>query len=99
MNYAAATSRFSQPSNSGWQPKPLNRTGDLSGWKRRMKQACPNPKQGEIVYLDRTYFDRAEQETVYERIGYKAINIAGNGEAIWQRGQVVRIEEREYLAS
>ncbi|MGR5423311.1 hypothetical protein [Vibrio sp. PNB22_4_1] len=51
MNYAAATSRFSKPANSGWQPKPLNCTGDLlSGWKRRMKQACLNPQQGFDIY-------------------------------------------------
>ena len=75
MNYAAATSRFSQPSNSGWQPKPLNRTGDLSGWKRRMKQACPNPKQGEIVYLDRTYLTEQSKKRCMSALAIRQLTL------------------------
>ncbi|MDN3651368.1 hypothetical protein QWY77_01030 [Thalassotalea ponticola] len=49
-----------------------------------MKRACPNLKKRDIVYLNRTYFDLAQKQKIYERTGYKVINITGNGEAIWQ---------------
>jgi hypothetical protein len=99
MNYAAAKSRFSTSPNTHWQPRPLNRKGDLSGWKQRMKQACPSPVVGQVVYLKREYFDNANREYVYERVGYKVLKLLSNGEAIWQRGQVVSIDEEEYQSS
>jgi hypothetical protein len=95
MTYAAAKHRFTQPKNSNWTPRPLNRTGDLAAWKRKMKRACPNPIQGEIVFLDRSYMETSG-ETVYERVGYKAIKVLSSGEAIWQRGQVNRIHKDEF---
>lgn len=87
MTYAAAKQRFTQPANSNWTPRPLNRTGDLASWKRRMRKVCPNPVQGEIVFLDRSYTERSG-ETIYERVGYKAIRVISSTEAVWQRGQV-----------
>jgi hypothetical protein len=96
MNYAAAKQRFSQPAQSNWIPKPLNRTGNLEKWKREMKRICPNPHEGGIVFVNKSYFSHDEKETIYERIGYKALRILDDGEVIWQRGQVTRLDVQEY---
>ncbi len=74
-----------------WHAKPLNRTGDLSRWQRRMQQACPQPARGQVVYLDSTHFDRGEQRSVSLRIGYLCIGFKPNGEPLWQRGMVQEI--------
>ena len=84
MNYAYDTE------NKMWQPRPLNKKGDLNTWKARMAAACPFPEIGMIVWLDKEYYSRTEQEYISESIGYKVIDIKENGEAIWQRGQVIR---------
>jgi hypothetical protein len=76
--------------DSNWQPRPLNRTGNLTGWKARMSAICPNPASGRLVWLDKEYYCRDEQSLISESICYKVLKIATNGEAIWQRGQVVR---------
>jgi hypothetical protein len=65
---------------NNWIAKPLGRKGDLNRWLERMSDACPNPKLGQIVWLD--HDDRS--------VGYKAIVLKGNGDVIWQRGQVIR---------
>ena len=44
-----------------------------------MAKACPNPELGQVVWLNN---DR-------NSVGYKAIAFKRNGDAIWQRGQVV----------
>jgi len=64
---------------NGWIPKPLNKTGDLNSWKGRMLSLCPNPKLGQVVWMNN---DR-------NSIGYKVLSFRHNGEPIWQRGQVV----------
>ncbi|MFA0465429.1 hypothetical protein AB4524_00825 [Vibrio breoganii] len=84
-----------QNNRTVWQPKPLNRKGDLNGWRRRMQQACPNPKEGQIVYLDREEFDRSEGVIFHSRTGYKCLGFRASGDAIWQRGQTVRLPVQE----
>lgn len=61
-----------------------------------MKRICPNPQEGEIVFANKSYFSYDEKETIYERIGYKALRILDDGEAVWQRGQVTRLDVQEY---
>ncbi len=97
MNYSDAKSGFSTATSTGWQARPLNRKGDLSGWKKRMKEACPSPVVGQVVYLKREYFDNADREYVYEQVGYKVLKLLSNGEAVWQRGQVTRLDKDEIL--
>ena len=70
MNYEAG---------KNWVASPLNRTGDLDGWKQKMKNTCPNPKLGQVVWINR---DRSS-------IGYKVISFSRYGDPIWQRGEVV----------
>jgi hypothetical protein len=65
---------------NNWYAKPLNRTGNLDGWKQKMNNACPDPQIGQIVSLDRNG----------TKIGYKVLGFNQYGEAIWQRGVVVK---------
>lgn len=74
-----------------WQPKPLNRTGDLSGWLQRMKQACPDPALGQVVYLDQQHFDRSELRQVTQQVGYLCIGFMADGSPRWKRGSVREI--------
>ena len=62
-----------------WIPKPLGIKGDLNSWISRMAQACPNPKLGELVWLNNNK----------NSVGYKVIGFKRDGNVIWQRGQVV----------
>ncbi|MFA0465414.1 hypothetical protein AB4524_00750 [Vibrio breoganii] len=80
---------------TAWQPKPLNRTGDLQGWKRRMRNVCPNPQVGQIVYLDSSRFDPSEGVNVISRTGYKCLRFTQQGEPIWQRGMTVVLPAQE----
>lgn len=79
--------------NSHWQPRPLNLKGDLVGWKRKMQNLCPAPYIGQIVYLTSSQYDRAEDRTINNRIGYKCINLRPNGEPVWERGETTEIVE------
>lgn len=72
-----------------WKPRPLNRKGDLAGWKNRMRAKCPNPIQGQVVWLDKEHIDRFTGVKTFSAIGYKVIGFNSQGEAIWQRGQEV----------
>jgi len=75
MNYQENT-----PNNkNNWVAKPLGKKGDLNSWIARMKEACPAPDLGQVVWLDN---DK-------NSVGYKAIGFKGNGDVVWQRGQVV----------
>ena len=65
--------------NNNWIARPLGRTGNLNSWNERMKAACPNPELGMVVWL----------ENEENSIGYKVIDLRGNGDPIWQRGQVI----------
>ena len=47
--------------DKNWIARPLNRTGDLNGWQQRMKKLCPEPKLGEIVWLN----------NLRSKVGYK----------------------------
>lgn len=80
MNYEISTQ---------WKPRPLNKKGDLASWKSRMRAKCPQPKLGQIVWLDREQTDRFTGEKTYSAIGYKVIGFNSYGEPIWQRGQEV----------
>jgi len=62
-----------------WIPTPLGRKGNLNSWIERMEQACPNPRKGEVVWL----------ENDKNSIGYKVLGFKKNGSTIWQRGQVI----------
>jgi hypothetical protein len=76
-----------QQNSNEWIPRPLNRKGDLSGWKGRMAAKCPNPSIGQLVWLDKEYTDRVTGEKTKSFIGYKVIGFNSFGDAIWQRGQ------------
>jgi hypothetical protein len=65
--------------NDGWIAKPLGRKGDLNSWVERMEAACPNPRKGQVVWLNN---DK-------NSIGYKVLAFKKNGDVIWQRGQVI----------
>jgi hypothetical protein len=80
-----------QQNNIVWQPRPLNLKGDLQGWKLKMHNLCPNPKIGQVVYLESRGYDQAEGQTINNLIGYLCINIRSNGEAVWQRGETTEI--------
>ena len=79
MTYETRTSAIYE-TKATWVSKPLNRTGDLSGWRKKMNQTCPNPRLGEIVWLNSSY----------GRISYKAVGFRSDGSAIWERGELVR---------
>jgi hypothetical protein len=64
---------------TNWMPKPLGRKGDLNSWINRMEEVCPNPKLGELVWLNN---DK-------KSVGYKVIGFKRGGGVIWQRGKVV----------
>ena len=68
-----------ESNRNNWMPKPLGRKGDLNSWIERMEQACPNPRKGEVVWL----------ENDKNSIGYKVLGFKKNGSTIWQRGQVI----------
>jgi hypothetical protein len=74
-----------------WKPTPLNRTGNLSAWQRKMYAACPNPSVGEVVFLTTEHYDQAEGINMLNRTGYKCLNFKANGEPIWQRGMTVSV--------
>lgn len=74
-----------------WQPKPLNLTGNLQAWRNRMRQLCPNPTVGQIVYLDYPYSDSAPSQPTLKRVGYKFLGRAADGNPKWQRGQVIEM--------
>jgi hypothetical protein len=69
-----------QSNNTQWLVKPLNKIGNLDKWLKKMHDACPNPSVGEIVWLN-----GYQSRTAYKVIGFKS-----NGDAIWQRGEVVK---------
>jgi hypothetical protein len=69
-----------QSNNTQWVVKPLNMVGNLDKWVKRMHDACPNPSTGQIVWLN-----GYQARTAYKVIGFKP-----NGDAIWQRGEVVK---------
>ena len=71
-----------------WEPRPLNRKGDLSSWLKRMRDACPQPQLHQEVYLDTSYYRRVDCQLMRQRIGYKCIGFRSDGEAIWMRGCV-----------
>lgn len=80
---------FGQHANSQWQKRPLGRVGDLQGWRQRMKQLCPNPQLGQIVWLDNNHWDRTTGQLIQSSTGYKVISFYANGEPVWERGQVI----------
>jgi hypothetical protein len=84
-----------QQNNIVWQPRPLNLTGDLQGWRLKMYNLCPNPKVGQVVYLESTGYDRAEGRTINNLIGYLCLNIRSNGEGVWERGQTIEVASLE----
>ncbi len=67
-------------SRTEWVAKPLNKTGNLDNWLSKMRKACPSPSLGEIVWLS-----GYRARTAYKVMGFKQ-----NGDAIWQRGEVVK---------
>mgnify|MGYP003387051509 CR=1 FL=1 len=79
MAYANHNTATNQ-SRTKWVATPLNKKGDLNSWLSRMTQACPNPVLGEIVWLS----------GYSSRTAYKAMGFKSNGEAVWQRGEVVK---------
>ena len=62
-----------------WIPKPLNKVGNLSSWIDKMRSLCPNPKLGQVVWMNNNK----------NSIGYKVLKFKYNGEPVWQRGQVI----------
>ncbi len=76
-------------SNTAWIPRPLNRIGDLNSWKARMKRLCPQPKVGQIVYMESKKYDQDDDDYKYQRIGYKVLKLSRDNQPIWQRGMVV----------
>ena len=85
MNAYQTYSQKKSTSNA-WIAKPLGLTGDLAGWQRKMRALCPAPTLNQIVYMDKIHANRYGNGAQIERIGYKAINIKSNGDAVWQRG-------------
>ncbi len=65
---------------NNWHAKPLNRTGNLNAWKQKMNGVCPEPRVGQIVSINSNGSE----------IGYKVLGFNRYGEAIWQRGVVVK---------
>lgn len=84
-----------QQKNIIWQPHPLNKTGNLIGWKKRMRNLCPNPKVGQVVYLHSRVYNQSENELIENLIGYLCIDIRANGEGVWQRGKVIDLATLE----
>lgn len=80
---------FGQQANSQWQKRPLGRVGDLQGWHQRMKALCPNPRLGQVVWIENNHWDNGEGQYVHSSTGYKVINFRANGDPVWERGQVI----------
>ena len=93
MNYAYNTE------SSDWVKRPLGRKGDLSGWQARMAAACPEPVVDVLVWLDKDYYNRDEQQRIFESVCYRCKAIRANGEAVWERGQVVRKDDPETMVA
>jgi hypothetical protein len=66
--------------DNNWHAKPLNRTGNLSSWKQKMNDACPEPQIGQVVSIN----------SYDSEIGYKVLGFNKYGEVIWQRGEAVK---------
>lgn len=66
--------------DKNWHAEPLNRTGNLSAWKQKMHDICPNPQVGQVVSLNNNG----------SGIAYKVLGFNRYGEVIWQRGAVVK---------
>jgi hypothetical protein len=84
---------FEERNSKQWAPKPLGRKGELSKWQQRMVNACPDPKMDEVVWLDGEYWDQISRSKKKSSVAYKVIGFKSNGEALWQRGQVIELGE------